>query len=171
VAAIVVPFRRDAGKTRLAPLPPEARAELADAMLADVLAACSAVAPTRVADGLAGQSAAVSEALVGIDGPVAVVNADVPCARPADIAALLARAPALVAAADGTTNALSLLDAAGFHPLYGPGSAARFEAAGLRPCRLPSLAEDVDTLADLERLADRVGPATRRVLDSLRVRA
>jgi 2-phospho-L-lactate guanylyltransferase (CobY/MobA/RfbA family) len=102
---------------------------------------------------------------------VAVVNADLACAQPADVAALLAEAPALVAADDGTTNALSLLDAADFRPLYGAGSAARFEAAGLRPCRLPSLVEDVDTLADLERLADRVGPATREVLETLRVRA
>jgi 2-phospho-L-lactate/phosphoenolpyruvate guanylyltransferase len=171
VATIVVPFRRDSGKTRLAPLAPEARAELADAMLADVLAACSAVARTRVADGLAGQAVAVRDALAGLEGPVAVVNADLPCARPAEIAALLAAAPALVAAEDGTTNALSLLGAADFRPLYGPGSAARFEAAGLRPCRLPSLVEDVDTLTDLERLADRLGPATRAVLESLRVRA
>jgi 2-phospho-L-lactate guanylyltransferase (CobY/MobA/RfbA family) len=171
VAAIVVPFRRDSGKTRLAPLPPEARAELADAMLADVLAACSAVAPTRVADGLLGQAAAVREALAGLDGPVAVVNADLPCARPDEIAALLAEAPALVAAEDGTTNALSLLDPAGFRPLYGPGSAARFEATGLRPLRLPGLVDDVDTLADLERVAARVGPSTRKALESLRVRA
>ena len=171
MATIVVPFRRDSGKTRLAPLPPEARAALADAMLADVLAACSAVAPTRVADAPAGQAAAVRDALAGLAGPVAVVNADLACAEPADVAALLAEAPALVAADDGTTNALSLLGAADFRPLYGAGSAARFEAAGLRPCRLPSLAEDVDTLADLERLADRVGPATREVLQTLRVRA
>jgi hypothetical protein len=83
---------------------------------------------------------------------------------------LLAAAPALVAAADGTTNAISLADAIDFRPLYGPGSAARFEALGLHPLHIPNLADDVDTVEDLEDLADRLGAHSRRVFDLMRVR-
>ena len=45
---VVVPFRGAEGKSRLARLPLEARAALARAMLADVLAACTAVGRTYV---------------------------------------------------------------------------------------------------------------------------
>ena len=45
-----------------------------------------------------------------------------------------------------------------FAPLYGPGSAMRFRAhAPFATLAIPELAEDVDTVADLERL----GPARR----------
>ena len=74
---------------------------------------------------------------------------------------LVDSAPALVAARDGTTNALALEDARDFRPLYGPESAARF---GLRRLELPGLSEDVDRWDDLMRLAARVGPNTRRAL-------
>ena len=33
---------------------------------------------------------------------------------------------------------------------------------------IPNLADDVDTLADLERLEDRLGPRTAAALDALR---
>jgi 2-phospho-L-lactate guanylyltransferase len=171
VATIVIPFRRRPGKTRLAPLPEEARAELAAAMLADVRAACAVVGPTLLAEGPGGQARAVAAALRGVRGPVAVVNADLPCVTPADIERLLAAAPALVAAADGTTNALALEEARAFRPLYGPGSAERFGARGLTPLELPNLADDVDTLADLDRAAERVGPRTRAALEALRATA
>ena len=69
--------------------------------------------------------------------------------------------PALVAARDGTTNALALADAGDFRPLYGPNSAARF---GLRRLELPGLSEDVDTPDDLIRLAAQLGPNTRIAL-------
>jgi 2-phospho-L-lactate guanylyltransferase (CobY/MobA/RfbA family) len=154
---IVIPFRPGA-KSRL---PEELRATVAEAMFRDVEAACAEVGQVVVAGRPGGQGGAVVEALRGLEGPVAVVNADLPCATRADIAALLAAAPALVAAPDGTTNALALTTAADFRPLYGPGSAARF---GLPRLELPNLADDVDTLADLERLADRVGPHTRAAL-------
>ncbi len=165
MATIVIPFRRDA-KSRL---PLEVRAELALAMFLDVQAACAAVARTIVADRSGGQGEAVAEALRGIEGPVAIVNADLPCATSADIAALLDAAPSLAAASDGTTNALALLEPVAFAPLYGPGSAARFAALGLAPLELANLAEDVDTLADLERVAGRVGANTRAALRSLPV--
>jgi 2-phospho-L-lactate guanylyltransferase (CobY/MobA/RfbA family) len=171
VATIVIPFRREPGKTRLAPLSAGARAELVVAMLADVRAACAAVAPTVLAEAPGGQARAVAAALRGVHGPVAILNADLPCATRADVERLLAAAPALVEAADGTTNALAFPDPESFRPLYGPGSAGRFAALGLARAAIPNLADDVDTLADLERLADRVGPHTRAVLEALRTAA
>jgi 2-phospho-L-lactate guanylyltransferase (CobY/MobA/RfbA family) len=90
-----------------------------------------------------------------------VVNADVPCVVPADIRLLGETAPALVAAADGTTNALSLPSADLFEPLYGAGSAARFhDRCGAVSMAIPNLANDVDTMDDLVRLQFRVGPRT-----------
>ncbi len=169
MALVVVPFRRDAPKSRLAPLAVRAREELAEAMFRDVHAACAATARTLVADLPESQGAAVAAALRGVRGPVAVVNADLPCVRPADVGALLAAAPALVAATDGTTNAISLADAADFRALYGPGSAARFAALGLTPLEIPNLVDDVDTLGDLDRLGARAGPHVQAVLESLRV--
>jgi 2-phospho-L-lactate guanylyltransferase (CobY/MobA/RfbA family) len=171
MATIVVPFRREPGKTRLAPLPEQARADLALAMLADVRAACAPLAPTLLAEGPGGQGRAVAAALRSVRGPVAIVNADLPCATTADVERLLASSPALVGAPDGTTNALALEDASSFRSLYGPGSAVRFEALGLRRLELPGLADDVDTLADLERLAARLGPRTRAALEALRATA
>src|SRR5262249_6215677 len=74
---------------------------------------------------------------------------------------------ALAAAADGTTNALALSSAALFVPVYGPGSAERF--AALAPSRrvdAPNLIDDVDTVADLDRLRERLGPRTRRIVET-----
>src|SRR5262245_38745142 len=160
---VVVPFR--SGKTRLA-LPAEAREAMAISMLATVLGAAKQVGRTVLVtsdDSLAerfgvdfvpdpggGQGPAVAAGVAGAtDLPVLVVNADLPRATSTDLLALAAAAPALVAATDGTTNALALTDPETFQPLYGPGSAARFEAIGLRPVDLPNLAADVDTLADV----------------------
>jgi 2-phospho-L-lactate guanylyltransferase (CobY/MobA/RfbA family) len=171
MATIVVPFRREPGKTRLAPLPEQARTELALAMLADVRAACAPLAPTVLAEAPGGQARAVVAALRGVRGPVAIVNADLPCATTADVERLLSSSPALVAASDGTTNALALDDPSSFRALYGPGSADRFAALGLRRLELPNLADDVDTLADLERLAERLGPRTLAALEGLRATA
>jgi len=138
-------------------------------MMEDVLRACGRVGRPVLADGVGGQGAAVAAALAELpDEPVLVVNADLPCATPRDLLALLGAVPegglALVAAADGTTNALALASPVFFKPVYGPGSAERF--AALAPSRLleiPNLADDVDTLADLDRLAGRLGPRTRAV--------
>src|SRR5439155_18797078 len=115
--------------------------------------------PTLVATQGSGQGAAVAAELAGVEGPVAVVNADVPCVVPDDLRLLADTAPALVAAADGTTNALSLPAADLFEPLYGPGSAARFEARfGAVSMAIPNVADDVDTIEDLARLQLRLGP-------------
>jgi 2-phospho-L-lactate guanylyltransferase len=181
MATVVVPFRGAGAKLRLAPLPDAARAELAEAMLDDVLAACLAVGRTllvapagrprveHVTDPGGGQGAAVAAALAALEGPVLVVNSDLPCATPADLEELLAAVPsgglALVEAADGTTNALALSRASLFRPLYGPGSAARFRELG--PCAspaIPNLADDVDDLEDLDRVRGRLGPSTTAVV-------
>ena len=138
-------------------------------MLADVLAAAAEVGDVVVANGAGGQAAAVAAALTALEGPVLVVNADVPCATAADLRALVEATPpggaALVAAADGTTNALSLAEPALFAPVYGPGSAARFLAHGAVAVDLPNLALDIDELADLTRALDRLGPRTRAALN------
>jgi len=151
VASVVVPFRASSAKRRLR-LPPGERAELAHSMLADVLAAATAVGPTFlvtetdaeqaralagalgvtvVDDPQRGQGAAVAAGLAAADEwPALVVNADLPVVEPRDLLALLGAMPpegiAIAAAADGTTNALALSRPGLFAPLYGPGSAARF---------------------------------------------
>jgi len=176
---VVVPFRAESAKRRLAPAPETVRAALAQAMLEDVVAACEAVGPTVIAGGGAGQGVDVERALRTLaPGPVLVVNADVPCVQPRDLLALLGAMPergiALVPAADGTSNALALADSHLFAPLYGRGSAERFRANAesrrvpFAEAEIPNLADDVDTLDDLERLEGRLGPRTAGALEELR---
>lgn len=187
----VVPYRGIDPKQRLG-IADSDRQELAEAMLADVAAAAlpvgdvlvvaptGTVAPahtTLVSDPRRGQGSAVQAGLdravaLGLPAPYLVVNADLPCATSRDLLALAGAAPdgglALASAADGTTNALALSEAGLFRPLYGPGSAARF--AALAPSvtlDAPNLADDVDTLADLARLEQRLGAHTRRAAASL----
>ncbi len=193
---VVIPFAGAQGKTRLSESS-RVRRELSLAMLGDVLAAAVAIGRTRVvtpdAEGAetaresgaepvddpgGGQGPAVRAGLDGVepDG-IVVLNADLPCVVPEDVRALLAATPtggvALVEALDGTTNALSLPAADAFAPLYGPDSAARFRAHarehGLESVSvaLSNVAEDVDTMADLERLQLRCGPRTQAALAAL----
>jgi 2-phospho-L-lactate guanylyltransferase len=181
---VVIPFAGAGGKTRLH-ASADVRVFLARAMFDDVLSACLEVGRTRVVtpdaepvdvldvelvpDPGGGQGAAVAAALEGVLGPVLVVNADLPCVTAADLLELSEAAPALVAAPDGTTNALSLESAAQFAPLYGPGSAARFQAhAAAVFVDLPNLADDVDTPDDLARMQFRAGPRTQAALGALR---
>jgi 2-phospho-L-lactate guanylyltransferase len=193
VTRIVVPFRGSGAKLRLAPLPERERAELALAMLGDVLAACTVVGETTVvsddsrASALAaelgaeplddpgdGQGAAVAAALDGAAGLLLVVNADLPCVVPHDLRALGRATPpgglAYVPADDGTTNALGLFDPGLFAPVYGPGSAARFHrhaeerGATAMPVAIPSLRDDVDTMDDLRRVGLRAGPRTQAAI-------
>jgi 2-phospho-L-lactate guanylyltransferase (CobY/MobA/RfbA family) len=177
----VVPFRDEDAKRRLEPLPRDARTALARAMLDDVVAACEGAGASVVVAREGAQGEAVETALRGVEsGQIFVVNADLPCARPRDLLTLLGALPegglALVGAVDGTTNALALASPSLFAPLYGPGSAERFRARAARlgvpsaTARIPNLAEDADTLADLERLADkgRLGRRTAAALEQLR---
>lgn len=162
-------------------------------MLGDVLEAAVAVGETHVvtddpgaalvaeelgalavADPGEGQGEAVRAGLLVADGPCLVLNADLPRVRPSDLGALAVPSRVgrvgLVAARDGTTNALALPFPEVFRPLYGPGSAARFRAhaaalsLGLDDLSLPNLVDDVDTMADLERLGPRAGRRTRTLL-------
>src|SRR5437763_961380 len=95
---VVVPFRRESAKLRLHPLPEEARAALAEAMLADVLAAAETVGTTIVASE-PDQGEAVELALRGVEsGLILIVNADLPCAQPRDLFALLGALPDAVLA-------------------------------------------------------------------------
>jgi len=136
---VVIPFREE-GKSRL---PEELRREVGLAMLGDVVEAAISVGDVRVVtadpagrlvagelgaeivdDPGEGQGVAVAAALADVDGICLVVNADLPRVRPSDLAALsvsprLGRV-ALVASADGRTNALGLPYAEVFRPLYGP---------------------------------------------------
>jgi 2-phospho-L-lactate/phosphoenolpyruvate guanylyltransferase len=193
MASVVVPFRGTDPKRRLESVSERDRLRLAKAMLADVLEAAAAVGPifvvaldepdlpagaTYVPDPHRGQGAAVRAGLdaaltAGAPAPYLVVNADLPCVSARDLLALAGAVPdgglAFAPAADGTTNALALADEGLFEPCYGPGSAARFAALGPSLCvEAPNLMDDVDTLADLSRLASRLGTRTRSVLESLR---
>jgi 2-phospho-L-lactate guanylyltransferase (CobY/MobA/RfbA family) len=159
MATFVIPHRVG-GKTRLGD------PELARAMLADVQAAVADAGAAIVVERPGGQGNAVAAALAELSGPVTILNGDLPCVTVAEVEALTAAAPALVAAEDGTTNALALRDARDFAPLYGPGSAARYEARlGASRLDLPGMRDDVDTWEDLERVRDRVGANTRTYLD------
>ena len=165
MTTVVVPFRGENGKSRLA-LPAAERRALALSMLRRVLAAAAEIgdvvlvtedeearslAARWVADPGGGQGAAVAAALAeAAPGPALVVNADLPRVEAQDLRDLLAAIPqdgiALVEASDGTTNALGLSSAGLFEPLYGPGSASRFRDLGAVAVDLPRLAEDLDTL-------------------------
>src|SRR5919201_5135327 len=98
MATVIIPFRVDDPKRRLSPLPDDARRQLAWAMFVDVWCACSVIAEPVLAGLPHSQEEAVVESLRHLYGPVAIVNADLPCAQPADIRALIDAAPALVAA-------------------------------------------------------------------------
>ena len=173
---VVVPYRGDA-KRRLGP---SLRAATALAMLGDDVDAAlgvgrvlvvtddaSAVPPgaEHVPDPGRGLGPAVEAALAEVDGHTLVVNADLPCTTRASLERLAGAGLALVEAVDGTTNAISLPDAAVFAPLYGPGSAERFRAhAPFATLEIPELQEDVDSDDDLERLAARLGPRSKALL-------
>jgi 2-phospho-L-lactate/phosphoenolpyruvate guanylyltransferase len=193
VTTVVIPFAGADGKSRLHDSR-RVRRDVSLAMLGDVLAACVPVGAARVVtsdaagaevardagatvvdDPGGGQGAAVLRALEGIEpGGTLIVNSDLPCAVPDDLRSLLAATPAggiaLVEALDGTTNALSIPAAETFAPCYGRDSATRFKAhareLGLDAVSvvIPNLADDVDTLDDLNRLHLRLGPRSQSAL-------
>jgi 2-phospho-L-lactate guanylyltransferase (CobY/MobA/RfbA family) len=162
VTTYLIPYRIG-GKTRLGD------PKLALAMLSDVTDAVNELAEEAfVVDGPGGQGEAVAGTLALRRGPVTILNADLPCVTSTEIEELTAAAPALVAARDGTTNALALRDVDDFKPLYGPGSAARFaKHLGAISLDLPGMRDDVDTWDDVERVRNRVGKHTHRYLSQL----
>ncbi len=190
---VVIPFR-SGGKTRL---PVAIRREVALAMLGDVLEVAISFGPTflvtddpaatvvardlhveLVDDPGGGQGAAVVAGLAAVEnGPCLVLNADTPCVTRSDLGLLgvpaRAGAFALVAAEDGTTNALALPRPDVFHPLFGPGSAARFREHARRlgivwhDLALPNLRLDVDTTDDLVQILDRAGSRTRALVQAI----
>jgi 2-phospho-L-lactate guanylyltransferase len=118
---------------------------------------------------LAGRDAALLE---DPSAGVAVLLGDVPALSPSDLGIALAAAAAhplaVVPDAEGTgTVLLTALAGSRLRPSFGPGSAARHEAAGhvRLDLDLPRLRTDVDDDSDL-RAAVRlgVGPATRAAL-------
>jgi 2-phospho-L-lactate/phosphoenolpyruvate guanylyltransferase len=176
VLTIVVPYRGDAKRR----FPPSVRAAVALAMLGDVVEAAGVVGDVLVVtddaaavppgaawlpDPGVGLGAAVAAGLARSEGSAVVLNADLPAATPHAVQKLASAGLALVEAADGTTNALSLPDPTLFAQLYGPGSAARFRAhAAFATVRIAELETDVDTPEDLERLAPLLGPRTSALL-------
>ena len=199
VASRSLPRGEGQEPARSAP-PRRPRTALARAMLADVLAACAAVGPTFVVgpprprprprratralvpDPGGGQGAAVRAGLEAAawrpeasgrsssSTPTSRASRRATCSR--------SRAPSR------TTGSRSPQPPTGrrtrsrsrrpslFAPVYGPGSAARFAAlAPSRQVDAPNLIDDVDTVADLERLGRALGPRTRRVLAALRAGA
>jgi 2-phospho-L-lactate guanylyltransferase len=193
VTQIVVPFRGESGKQRF-DAPDDVRAEIALAMLGDVVTAAAATGETLVVtndaaarrlsaelgaepvdDPGGGQGAAVGAALEhAYEGVVLVVNADLPCVVPHDLRVLAGAAElgaiGYVEAADGTTNALAFPDRSMYAPLFGAASAARFRdhaaaiGATAIACAIPNLSDDVDTVQDLERVGLRAGPRTQAAL-------
>ena len=119
-------------------------------------------APRRSTTAAATSPAASRSALerhAGRDG-VAVLAADLPYVTADDVRELIAHARplALVAAADGTTNAIAACPPAAFRPSYGPGSAARH--GGTR-VRLAGIERDIDTPARSRARAHRMPRVTR----------
>ena len=116
----------------------------------DVHAAARSLGADALDDGGRDLSASVAFALERYAGAtgVAVLAADLPHVTAEDVRELLAHARplALVAAADGTTNAIAACPPSAFRPSYGPGSAARH--GGTR-VRLPGIERDIDTPGDL----------------------
>jgi 2-phospho-L-lactate guanylyltransferase len=210
-AVIPVKALRGALRRLTSALEAPVRRELQVAMLTDVLGACAgadglagvlvvtsdpdaaalgaAIAGARVVpdhDPPRGMNAAVARGLVAVAGGGAdaalVLTADLPLARPDDIAAILAAGPAdpsalLVPSADGTgTNAMLLRPPAALAPRLGPDSYARHTAQAVRRrlpvtrLELPRLALDIDTPADLTALVGVGGAcATLEVCARLRV--
>ena len=183
---LVVPVKRLASaKSRLASVAGEHRSDLALAFALDTVEAALAAPPVSAVVAVTDEPAAAQElaalgATVVPDQPdaglnpalvhgteaaratgpglgVAVLSADLPALRPAELARALddaaAHSSSFVrdAASDGTTL-LTAAPGTDLRPQFGPGSAQRHAASGaveLTGPSYPSLRRDVDTEADL----------------------
>ncbi|MDH6122164.1 2-phospho-L-lactate guanylyltransferase [Kitasatospora sp. GAS204A] len=110
------------------------------------------------------------------DAPLAVLSADLPALRPAELARVLGAVPAgaraFLADAPGIgTTLLACATGQPLRPAFGGASRQRHAAGGALELALPdvpSVRRDVDTAADLaEALALGVGPHTRAVAAAL----
>lgn len=150
-----------------------------DARAADAAQRCGAVVVADPGSGLnraveAGRDRALADS--GPDHPVAALLGDLPSLRARDLRDALSAAgeheTAVVPDASGTgTVLLTARRGADLTPRFGPGSAARHEAAGYHRLELPlpRLRTDVDDDTDLAAaVALGVGPATRAVLHGAR---
>jgi 2-phospho-L-lactate guanylyltransferase len=136
-------------------------------------------------DAGAGTNAAIEAALaderVATSGAVLMVQGDLPHLTGAQVSECLEALTAagkiavLVPNDDGGTSALGLrppkVIATAFGPQSGQGhrDAAAAAAVELRELRIAGLAADVDTVEDLERVREMVGPATAAVLAAISV--
>jgi 2-phospho-L-lactate/phosphoenolpyruvate guanylyltransferase len=117
---------------------------------AEVHAAARALGADVLDDGGRDLTESVALALerhAGATG-IAVLAADLPDVTADDVRTLVANANplALVAAPDGTTNAIAACPPSAFRPSYGPGSAARHGGTRLR---LAGMERDIDSPDDL----------------------
>jgi 2-phospho-L-lactate/phosphoenolpyruvate guanylyltransferase len=129
--------------------------------------------------GAGGLNRSLARAAAGLDAGdgLLVVAADLPLATAAAVGRVLeaaAKAPVVVVPShDGAgTNVLAWRDPGTFAPGFGPGSASRhLGVPGAVRHDEPELALDVDTVADLRSVAERVDPAsvTGRRLRDLRL--
>jgi 2-phospho-L-lactate guanylyltransferase len=183
VAHILVPIKRERGKSRLADvLSPATRALLVGQMLDIVLAAAKEadIGPVTVVsaaklslngtaqydDGGAEWNEGLAAAMRAVvtEPVAAVVSADLPKVTGDDIRALVAATPergmAIARAHDGGTNAVAMRPAGAVMTHFGEQQSAAVHAqttaaAGLaaRIIDLPGLAFDVDTPDDLDELS------------------
>ncbi|MBX3098847.1 MAG: 2-phospho-L-lactate guanylyltransferase [Salinibacterium sp.] len=175
---IVVPVKgTEASKSRLGGAA-EDRLALAEAMALDTVEVALRVAPVLVIGGPAlsaafaslgasvmteqpgdGLNGAIARALATLDGPTAVLLADLPALRPDELAAALQK-NVMVPDAEGTGTSLIT----GSVPAFGAGSRDAHRALGYRELDLPvtsGLRLDVDSpeaLAAIPRA--RLGPRT-----------
>lgn len=194
----IVPVRGRDGKHRLDGfLSPDERAQLVEAMLADVVAACAearsvdeilvvttepGVVPAGadvLEDDGSGHAAAIARALGDprARSGALVVMADCPLAtaEALDTLSSAARPVALVAAADGGMNALALRTADALEPVFGVRDASRetlerAQAAGVEAVVVeePGLAFDVDRPADVWKLREHdVGTRAHDALEEI----
>ncbi len=171
-----------------------ASAELASAIALDTVEAAVAVPDSRVvvvtspsiagyftaigarvvADPGGGLNPAIAAGIAGAIGPVAVLLGDVPALVPPELAAALVAAEehplAMVADADETgTVLITALNPVDHRPRFGAGSRDAHLGAGyveLPIAASSGLRRDVDTVAQLVSLGDRVGRRTAAVLGS-----
>ena len=204
---MLVPLKATSrGKSRLE-VPPEHRAQLSLAMARDTLTAILAcpvvdrvllvvdavedatavtVVDVRLAwhlSATAGLNASIREGAVvligaGWTGPVAVLPADLPFLRTADLTAALTSAAGgstVVSDAEGTgTTLLTAPSPAELQPRYGVDSFARHRSGGAAPLALAAdntVHWDVDRLSELQspQLAASIGEFTATALAALPV--